>query len=39
MKWSKEKRGILVCLLCSGPSENLQDNEYGPVGDTFSMCL
>lgn len=34
-KSSKEKRGILVCLPCSGLSENLQVREYSPVGILF----
>lgn len=37
-KWSKEKKGILVCLPCSGSSANLQGREHSPVGNSF-QCV
>lgn len=37
-KWSKEKKGILVSLACSGSSKNLQGKEYSPVENSF-QCV
>lgn len=37
-KWSKEKKGILVCLPCSDSSENLRGREYSPVENSF-QCV
>lgn len=37
-KWSKEKKGMLVCLPCSGSCKNLQGKEYSPVENSF-QCV